>query len=352
VKAGHVASGRWSGRRQRILPLAWVVALAVGGCDTHLSAKAPNVNTHDSFTQAAERQRVAATIARLLKERADLLELQRQRNQQTLGGAARSGGNVSSPEGQSATSPEQSTGSVPSASFAQLQQRLGGSVGVVYSPLGRGSRPTSLGDWRSGPGWSTVKVPVAIASLTFLGDPPDSATSASLRLAITQSDNAAAERLWAGLGHPRTAAAKTQAILQAAGDNTTFVQSQRVRAGYSAFGQTTWSLTSQALFAAALPCLAHSASVLSLMGQVTTDQRWGIGAATANAQFKGGWGPTPSGRYLVRQMGVLTLPHGERIGLALAAEPADGRFATGVADASALARWVVANVHGIGAATC
>ncbi len=43
------------------------------------------------------------------------------------------------------------------------------------------------------------------------------------------------------------------------------------------------------------------------MEDVVPDQRWGLGQAAvpggATVAFKGGWGPEPSGGYLVRQSG-------------------------------------------------
>jgi hypothetical protein len=229
------------------------------------------------------------------------------------------------------------------ASFAQLAARLGGSAGLAYT-TGKGSA-TLLGSWRTGPGWSTVKVPLAVAAVAKAQGQPDAGLQSLMRRAITASDNAAAEQLWASLGEPRTAASQVQAVLRSGGDHETLVQSQRVRPGFSAFGQTTWSLTSQASFMTALPCVKNSAEVLRLMGEVEPGQRWGIGAVGLPAQFKGGWGPGPAGGYLVRQMGIVTLADGSRIGLALASEPADGRFETGRANLTALARWAVANVR-------
>ncbi len=192
---------------------------------------------------------------------------------------------------------------------------------------------------------------MVVASTAASHDHPSAAALADMHSAITASDNAAAEALWEGLGSPTSAAAQVEAVLRAGGDPTV-VQSQRVRAGFTAFGQTEWSLANQAVSAAALPCIAHSAGVLALMGQVTADQRWGLGASGAPAQFKGGWGPDPGGRYLVRQMGVLTLPDTGRVGIALAAEPSDGTFAGGVRDVSALAAWAVTNLRGVGSTGC
>ena len=60
------------------------------------------------------------------------------------------------------------------------------------------------------------------------------------------------------------------------------------------------------------------------MGQVEPSQTWGIGGIPGS-EFKGGWGPSPSGKYLVRQIGVLTTPAGN-IAVAIAAEPESGSF--------------------------
>jgi len=220
------------------------------------------------------------------------------------------------------------------ASFDRLAARLAGSEGVAYTVLGGGAT-TRLGSWRSGLGWSTVKVPVAVAAVTQAGGHPDSQLQSLIRRSITVSDNAAAEQLWSYLGTPTVAAARTQAVLRSAGDAGTRIQSQRIRPGFTAFGQTTWSLARQAAFSAKLPCIKDTREVLRLMGDVEPGQRWGMGAAGRPARFKGGWGPGRGGGYLVRQMGIVTLANGSRIVLAIASEPADGRFETGTANLTA-----------------
>jgi hypothetical protein len=229
-------------------------------------------------------------------------------------------------------------------SFARLAARLGGAQGLAVTS-GDGAGTTQLGSWKTGVGWSTVKVPLAVAAVAKAQDQPDAGTRRLMRLALTASDNAAAEQLWADLGEPRSAAAQVQAVLRSAGDTETVVQSRRVRPAFTAFGQTSWSLAGQARFMAALPCLRHSDEVLDLMGQVESDQRWGIGAMGLPSQFKGGWGPGLTGGYLVRQMGIVTLANGTRVGLAIASEPADGRFETGAANLTELARWAAANIR-------
>ena len=223
---------------------------------------------------------------------------------------------------------------------------------MAYAPLGLRKPAKSLGDLREGVGWSTMKIPVAIATVKLAKGHPSQDTLRLMRLAITQSDNDAAMELWSQLGSPTAAAAQTQAVLREGGDTTTVVPSERLRPGYTPFGQSNWSLAAQATFAASLPCMANTGQVLELMGQVTPSQSWGIGAITATVAFKGGWGPGRDGAYLVRQMAVVRLADGSRIGLAIAARPADGRFDTGVADLNALAGWVASNIRTGGANRC
>ena len=176
------------------------------------------------------------------------------------------------------------------ADFARLESRLHAVAGIAVSAAGGREAPITLGDWQSGPAWSTIKVPLIIAALRQ--ENPPKVTDA-MTAAITESDNAAAESIWASLGDPVTAAHKVEAVLRQTGDSTT-VQSQRVRPEFSAFGQTDWSLTAQARFTSAALCDNANGPVFALMGRVDPDQRWGIGAIPGT-QFKGGWGPSPTG---------------------------------------------------------
>lgn len=250
-------------------------------------------------------------------------------------------------------SPATAGATTPEPGFAELTTQLGGSVGLAYLRVvggvdrgvdaGVDAGVTRFGSWQTGPGWSTVKVPVAMAAIAKAQGNPGSAVQRLIHLSITASDNTAAETLWTYLGEPENAASQVRAVLRSAGDADTSVQSQRARPPYSTFGQTEWSLTNQVLFMAALPSLDHGDELLRLMGQVDAGQRWGIGSVGLPAQFKGGWGPGPAGGYLVRQMGLVTLANGPRIALAITSEPADGRFETGTANLTALARWAVAN---------
>jgi hypothetical protein len=165
-----------------------------------------------------------------------------------------------------------------------------------------------------------------------------------LTAAITRSDNAAADRLWTSLGGGQAAAQATEAQLREAGDEDTTIEYRRLRAEFSSFGQTRWGISEQAAFVAGMACTAAGPQVLGLMGQIDSSQRWGLGAAGVQAEFKGGWGPgiepgTASG-YLDRQLGVLTI-EGRPLAIAIAAAPADGTHASGAQDLTAIARWVV-----------
>jgi hypothetical protein len=232
------------------------------------------------------------------------------------------------------------------ADFAELQTKLRAVVGIAVSAVGGGQAPIILGDWRTGPAWSTIKVPLIIAALR--DENPPKVTDA-MTAAITESDNAAAESVWSSLGDPVTAAHKVEAVLRQTGDQTT-VQSKRVRPEFSAFGQTDWSLTNQARFTSVAVCDSTNAPIFALMAEVDTDQRWGIGTVPG-AEFKGGWGPSPTGSYLVRQLGVLATPNG-RIAVALAAQPASGKFADGRAALTEMATWLTAHLGEMPAGRC
>lgn len=221
------------------------------------------------------------------------------------------------------------------ASFGRAVAAIPATVGIAFAPVGTNTVST-LGTWSSGVAWSTAKVPLAIAAQRSGG-----ATTQPLMIkAITQSDNTAAEQLWAELGPPDQAAQQVQAVLRAAGDTTTIVESRRLRPGFTAFGQTEWSLKRQAQFAAHLPCLDDARTVVEMMHRLVDEQRWGLAADGAAA--KGGWGPGVAGGYLVRQFGIVSADVGQ-VGVALAAEPHDGMFDTGVAAVNRMTHWL--DVH-------
>jgi hypothetical protein len=168
---------------------------------------------------------------------------------------------------------------------------------------------------------------------------------------FTLSDNDAAAQLLADLGQDhggaREAAAAVTELLRAAGDMTTVV-STRGRAGFSAYGQTEWSLPMQQRFMGALAggCICRGSSrayLLDRMGRVTSDT-WGLGSAAVPALWKGGWGPSADGSYLVRQKGMLEAD-GRQLVVTIAARAGDGQFESSQALATEVARWVAENAN-------
>jgi hypothetical protein len=203
-------------------------------------------------------------------------------------------------------------------------------VGIAIAAPGR-AEVYSLGSWSVGVGWSTVKVPLAVAALRN-----DRSLAKGLVVkAITESDNPASEKLWSQLGTPTDAARHVQAVIREAGDSATIVEAQRLRPGFTAFGQTQWTLCGQAQFAANLAGVPGAATVVGLMKSLVAEHRWGL--ASKGVAAKGGWGPGMSTGYLVRQLGIVPTEFGD-CGVALAAEAPD--FEAGVAAIDTLTDWL------------
>ncbi|MFD4460508.1 hypothetical protein [Nocardia sp. NPDC058480] len=209
------------------------------------------------------------------------------------------------------------------ADFAELQQGFRGSAGLAVMPVG-GKTMVTFGTWSSGPAWSTIKVPLAIAALRN-----SAAYSSYASAAITASDNGAADTLWASLGGGADAAKAVEGVLREGGDARTTVPTTRTRADVSVYGQAEWTLADQVRFASQLPCIPQSERVVGLMQQIIASHHWGLGAF-GSAEFKGGWGPDLGGKYLVRQFGLIDSPTG-RIAIAFAAQPDSGSFNDGMA---------------------
>ncbi len=232
-----------------------------------------------------------------------------------------------------------------SSSFAELQQSLAGSVGLAIAPIG-GSQAQVFGDWEADVAWSTIKVPLAIASVRESGEVTD-----DVRAAITESDNAASEHIWRQLGDGSTAAVKVVAVLRDGGDDETLVQDVQVRPPYTPFGQTVRSLRNQALFTAHIPCIARGPEVRELMSEVVEGQQWGL-SAIPRAAYKGGWGPDEDGKYLVRQFGIVAVPGGGEIAVAMAAAPDSGTFDDGVRMVDQIGTWVQDHIADLSGGAC
>ena len=234
-------------------------------------------------------------------------------------------------------------------SFAELQRDLDGPAGVVVFRVGAGRAEKPLlkvGSFTTGVAWSTSKVPVTVAALARSSS---STTRARAEAAITRSDNAAATKLWSGLGSPTTAGRRTQAVVRAAGDSRTVVQSRVVRRGFTPFGQTRWRLDDQVRFAAGLSCQPDAKATVQLMTRIDPEQRFGVGTYPRTA-FKGGWGPVESG-YLTRQLAIVTMADGTGFGVSLAVRTAGG-FDRGRSDLTRVARWLAPQLASLRGGRC
>jgi hypothetical protein len=320
----------------RLATLLVVLAagLSFAGCGSSSSGDS-TLEKEIQQLKEAKRERELAELQRRLK--AEKAREARRKILQTPASPAE-------PKPESASSGDGSSAGL--AGFDELEASFPGQVGLAIGPPGSGPAATA-GSLTTGSAWSTSKVPVVLRVLQEVGGPSglSSSQEAEIRSALTASDTAAAEALFADLegryGGAAGAAAAVDEVLAEAGDTTTHISSVG-RDGFSPFGQTEWSLELQELFMSRLAagCVGSPASrelVLGLMGEVSSDT-WGLGSAGVPARWKGGWGPGTDGRYLARQMGTLSVEGGEAV-VALAALPDDGSFETAQSMATAVAQW-------------
>ncbi|MFW0791190.1 hypothetical protein [Gordonia sp. CPCC 205333] len=229
-----------------------------------------------------------------------------------------------------------------------LSRSLSQPVSVSIVGVGTSaSQRIDLGTLPTQVAWSTIKVPLAIAAEREHGSM--TATAA----AITQSDNASAEELWSSLGGGVQASKSVMTVLRQAGSGAQ-VPSQRLLAGFTVFGQTPWPTPDAATFAASLPCLPDAKRVLGYMGGVAGNQRWGVEimAAPKATAVKGGWGPSPTSGYVVRQIGVLTFADGSKTAVAMTTVAAGGSLESGTSALNQVARWLNTKVERLPRGVC
>ena len=178
---------------------------------------------------------------------------------------------------------------------------------------------------------------IAIAAYDRAHGSPNAATQALIRRAITESDNAAAQSLWDRLGGGSRAAGLVQRVLSAAGDTQTTVHSTVSRAGYSAFGQTGWSLRNQLNFMAGMTCLPHGLPVLGLMNEIVSSQR-GDSARRAQACSRAAGARRVRAPISCARWGSCRFAH--PVAVTIATVPRDRSFNSGTANLTKIARWL------------
>ena len=117
-------------------------------------------------------------------------------------------------------------------------------VGWAIGALGGGAIE-SFGERRAARAWSTMKVPVIVASITS-----GRADWHAIEAAITRSDNEAARRLWGA--SRRRARRRSRRCSAEPGDSTTVLEREPDPRGWSPFGRTVWTLEAGATFYRAL----------------------------------------------------------------------------------------------------
>jgi hypothetical protein len=221
-----------------------------------------------------------------------------------------------------------------SASFARLAAGLSGRIELTVSPLGAGASVTLGGDAATH-GWSTTKVPVLTALLRARGEvlTPEERTWA--QSAITESNNESVLDLFHDLesieGGLLKASDYIQNLFRQSGDDETIVATAPPPTGaVTTFGQTEWTPNNTVKFFGALArgCLLGPQGtdyVLTLMRDIEPSESWGLGSAGfVYIAFKGGWGPEPTGAYLVRQAGIIDPGSPQAVVVAIVALPPSG----------------------------
>ena len=244
------------------------------------------------------------------------------------------------------------------ASFARLQASLPGQVSVALTPIGGGS-PVLLGVDAPAHGWSTMKVPV-LAALMRAREPQGltSTEQGWAEQAITASDNQSIlnlfgdlERLKGGLAGAST---YVEQLFRQSGDAETVVATASPPSGaVTTFGQTEWAPGNavkffQALGSGCLLSSSQSSYVLGLMQRIIPSESWGLGSGGFGVPvaFKGGWGPEPSGAYIVRQSGIIDPGSARGAAVSITANPpaGGGSFSTGTQMLTQTARWLSAEL--------
>lgn len=164
--------------------------------------------------------------------------------------------------------------------IAAVEAEHGGVVGVAAATKHGVISVGADGDVHA---WSTIKVPVAIAA-TQQGVGSESL----VRVAISESGNAEAARLWAELGGGEEAAAIVDNLLLR---NNGVAETRRTAEehldGPTPIGLIPWTLEGQAGFASRLACIPEVDTVWDAMGRIVPWQQDGLGRIEG-MHFKGG----------------------------------------------------------------
>ncbi len=248
-------------------------------------------------------------------------------------------------------------------SFESMAASMPASVGLAVVPFGSEEVEEFGSLLEGGHAWSSIKVPILATVLNELGESLGPEEESWATSAITASDNEAAAALFGTIegrqGGLVGASAAVGETLHAAGSLGTEVATAPPPAGaVSTYGQTEWAVGEAALFFRALgrcEVLGPTGTdyVESLMENVISEQRWGLGEGGFPSDWrvgmKGGWGPEAEagGGYLVRQSGVIQDGDGG-VAVAMIAMDDSGSYPAGAADLTRIAQWLAEELEGLG----
>ena len=203
--------------------------------------------------------------------------------------------------------------------------RIGLAIAPIASPGGVTTLPWVGGSLSTSLAWQTIDVPVAIAVVQDSNQPQD--LDYLLKTSIGQDSPAGDEALWQFLGTPQDSNDKTTAVLAATGDAATTLPTSTD--GSNVFTDVWWTDADAAQFMGVAFCMSPSWSVFYHLPQGGQVGGFGL-ASLPNSLVRTGSGDV-SGLYsgtTVRQIGVITLNNGARVGVSMSAFANDGTAGT------------------------
>jgi len=233
---------------------------------------------------------------------------------------------------------------------AQYRTMIGLAIAPIASPGQVTMQPWVGGDLSTSLAWQTIDVPVAMAVASDPNQPQD--LDYLLKTSLTESSSAGEEALWQFLGTPQDAVDKTTAVLNAAGDTTTTLPSAPSTDGSKVFTDVWWRHADAAQFMGVLFCMTPSWSVIYHLSPGGPTAGYGL-ASLPNSLVRTGSGAVASlySGTTVRQIAILTLNNGARVGVSLSAAASDGTQDTASQAMTAVAA-LLPTLTGYTAATC
>jgi len=240
------------------------------------------------------------------------------------------------------------------AAIAAIETQYQASIGLAIAPIASPGhitmQPWTGGSLSTSLAWQTIDVPVAMAVAADPNQPQD--LDYLIRTSITQDSPAGDEALWQFLGTPQDAVDKTTAILVAADDTTTTLPSSPATDGSRVFTEVWWRHADAAQFMGVLFCMTPSWSVIYHLVPGPAVDGFGL-ASIPNSLVRTGSGDVAAlySGTTVRQIGIVTLNNGARVGVSLSAAASDGTADTAGQAMTAVAA-LLPGLTGYSATTC